>query len=79
MNIKAARRKYKYILTKAPRDLSSGCTDSKKKEKIDKKGTPTCVPPQLDLHNYSSEPKERLPRPTICILGPDSTPLGLLS
>jgi len=33
----------------------------------------------MDLHNHSPEPKKKLQRPTICILGADSTSLGLLS
>jgi len=71
MGAKAARR------TRTPRNLSSGCTNSKKKEKFCEKRTPTGVSPLLDLHKHSPELKKRLQRPTICILGSDSTPLGL--
>jgi len=51
----------------------------KRSKKICQKRTLTGVSPLLDLHNNSSEPKKRLQRPTICILGSDSTSLGLLS
>jgi len=59
---------------------SHGYIGSKKKEKkFCQKRTPASVSPLLDLHNHSPESKKRLQRPTICILGSDSTSLGVLS
>jgi len=75
---KRARRKYTRFSSKGPPLSAFRMYGSPKDGKmLLKENVNWLLSPLLDLYYHGPEFQERLQRPTICILGSNSTPLGL--